>query len=148
MPAAAASGASCRAAAIGSASRAPTWNHPPVRGNPRAGQQVGRLVRRELLLGTAEELRDGGGGLGVGLPDPRAGESAEVAEGAEYVRVPQREHDGAGAALGQPGDRPARSGRQGGEVGAHGGGQVDGQVGLDPAERAVDALGVAPSSTR
>ena len=77
------------------------------------GQQRRRLVRLELLLGAAEQLGHRVGGVGVGLADPRPGQAAEVAERGEHVRVPQREHDRARAALGQPGDGPPGSGGPG-----------------------------------
>ena len=45
-------------------------------------------------------------------PGPRAGQPAVVAEHAEQLGVTQREHQRAGAALGQPGDGPLRARRR------------------------------------
>ena len=111
-------------------------------GGVAGGQEAGGLVRGELLPGPAEEFGDRGVGVGVGLADPRSGQAAEVAKSAEQVGVAQRQHDRAGAALGEPRERPGPARRLRAEPLLDGGRDVDRQVGLGVADRAVDALRV------
>ena len=105
--AAAASGASSCAAASGSPSSPPTSNHPPR--SRKAGLPVARRSAGSCAANSCRDprrVRRPWGRCRCRTRRPAAGQPAEVAERAEQVGVAQRQADRAGAALGEPRERP------------------------------------------